>query len=222
LVLALLPCVAFCEEPVEPPKLKLRQTLKDQNLSFPSALAFSPDGKLLAVGSKFEKHGMPVGIWKGDKWHRPPRSLNAKINGGIHSLAYSPDGKGLVTATDSLRISRTGSSYRGLVVWNAISRRMEKQLDGLTTWENAVAFSPDGKTRSSGQSAPMIFRAVWEGCTAPTGLPTDEWSKQTRACVKTSVSARWRELHGLVEYSETVDAEPAKSGWNSATDRRQP
>lgn len=98
------------------------------------ALAFSPDGKILATAG-----GMDVGIsctlWDlstGEK-------LNTKFSGGhpgsIDAIAFSFDGELLVT----------GSS-QDILLWNISTGRVIKAFDG----RSPIAFSPDGKTLAHG------------------------------------------------------------------------
>jgi WD40 repeat protein len=69
----------------------------------PTAVHFSPDGRLLAVGyPNGQSH-----LWSTDTW-KPTSSLLAGDTGDIYALAISPDGE----------ILATGSSDRTVRLWD--------------------------------------------------------------------------------------------------------
>jgi WD40 repeat protein len=99
------------------------------------SVAFNPDGKTLAVGSR----NGAVNLW--DVGARPPRRLGAPLTGhnlGVSSVAFSPDGKTLAA----------GSYDRAVILWD-ISARPPQRLGAHLTRSGpvySVAFSPDSKT----------------------------------------------------------------------------
>jgi WD40 repeat protein len=131
------------------------------------AIAFSPDGKLLAVGGGM---GEVLRVWDvaaGRLLHR--------IDGRRtdHGLTFSPDSKTLAAWCDdrtlrlwdmatgkeqaALRTTRglclafapdgkvlAGGGQDGLVLWDVAARRELRQLPSRRAW--ALAFAPDGKT----------------------------------------------------------------------------
>jgi dipeptidyl aminopeptidase/acylaminoacyl peptidase len=111
------------------------------------ALAFSPDGKTLAVGSQ----GKIIRLWdvaaaKEGPECRDPRSPQ----GSISNLAFSPDGRLLASAGDDSVVR----------LWDAATGKPLRQLLGhqQTTW--AVTFAPDGKTLASTSEDKTI--RVWD------------------------------------------------------------
>lgn len=101
-----------------------------------SAIAFSPDGKMLAGGSD-------VGaIWlqridTGEIRHFSPRHTRR-----ILSVAFSPDGKTLTS----------GGLDKTIGLWDTETGTFRRRLTGHADTVNVVAFSPDGKILASGSS----------------------------------------------------------------------
>jgi RNA polymerase sigma factor (sigma-70 family) len=104
------------------------------------ALAFSPDSNLLAVAGW---DNPPKGSYFFRLWDvatgKPVRQFVVK--GGIESLAFTPDGKGLVCG---------GHYERGPVLWDVETQRAVRRFDsGAERTVLAVALSPDGKLLAS-------------------------------------------------------------------------
>ena len=111
-----------------------------------TALAFSPDGKRLAVGSW--GMGEPGDVEMYD-W-RQNRSLwrLAAHEGNIPTLAFSPDGATLATG-GAREYVRTRQVFAEVKFWNAATGELKQTWtdDGETF---ALAFSPDGKWVATG------------------------------------------------------------------------
>jgi len=92
-----------------------------------NALAWSPDGKLIAGGT---------GLWSPDGTHI--NDINATMGTGINSLAWSPDSQTLAAGSDNKIVG----------LFNTLGRPAST-LKGHTDRVLKVAWSPDGKTLAS-------------------------------------------------------------------------
>ena len=101
-----------------------------------SALAFSPDGKRLAIGSGV---GM-IKLFDTVTW-QPLNALQGHT-GYINSIAFSPDGRRLASA----------SNDKTIILWGATTGQPLRMLSGHTWTVNYVSFSPDGKLLASGST----------------------------------------------------------------------
>ena len=100
-----------------------------QHGSWVNALAYRPDGRVLATVSSDEE------IWLRDTGRGEPLILRPKL-AEVRSVVFSPDGKWVAT----------GTRYGITKVWDDRGREVAslKSKHGGDVW--AVAFSPDGKT----------------------------------------------------------------------------
>ncbi|HZU95377.1 MAG TPA: WD40 repeat domain-containing protein [Planctomycetota bacterium] len=97
------------------------------------SLAFSPDGKTLAVGGKKRSLGL---------WAVETGKLVAKLapgEGDVRSLAYSPDGKTLAVGVG-----------RVVELWDTSKNERRAALGEHRSDVWCVTFSPDGKTLATG------------------------------------------------------------------------
>jgi hypothetical protein len=110
--------------------------LKGERRSPPTCLAFSPDGKMLAVGRGALRDGAGVV----DVWQLDTATLRDSYRGhagGVTSLAFSPDSKRLATA----------SLDKTVTLWDTSTGQQRTRIlmiPSFIAW--AVAFSPNGKT----------------------------------------------------------------------------
>nr|WP_309694205.1 AAA-like domain-containing protein [Armatimonas sp.] len=125
----------------------------------PTALAFSPDGKRLAVGSSKGR----VELLDTTKPTYPVlHSLlghSAFIVGG---LAFSPDGTTLAS----------GCWDQTVKLWDTVTGRELRTLYGHKNWVQSVAFSPDGNTLVSGDADGRIL--LWRAATATQIAQTED------------------------------------------------
>jgi WD40 repeat protein len=113
-------------------------------------VAFSPDGKTLAVG---HQKGL-VRLWDSATF-KPIADLAREGNVGelqdsINGLAFSPNGKSLAVAGE-----------RGLVVWDLTSQVIEKTVDDKTK-TFTVEFTPDGKRLLVNDENRVGHFRIWE------------------------------------------------------------
>ncbi len=105
-----------------------------KTIQFPSmvaSVAFSPDGKTLALSTM--EHGVRILDSASGETRTFLRAYSARV-------AFSPDGKRLATS----------SSDRTIRLWDPVTGDEFALFKGHTDWISSVAFSPDDQTLASG------------------------------------------------------------------------
>lgn len=113
-----------------------------------SSLGYSPDGRLLAVGSEDGS----ILIWDliGGVEHRTLQTTaGTEPKFGISAVTFSPDGKLLISCGGSVA-----------EVWNVSSGRRINSLSGHSSWVANAIFSPDGGRIVTG--GPDGTVRIWE------------------------------------------------------------
>jgi outer membrane protein assembly factor BamB len=112
-----------------------------------AALAFSPDGKVLAVGA-----------WDSVKLRELPTGKQlpapARFNDWVCSVAFSPDGK-LLAAAGGSEFKPARNAYQTsaeVKLWDMAAKAERGRLAGHTSKVFAAAFAPDGKTLATGSA----------------------------------------------------------------------
>ena len=117
-----------------------------------TALAFSPDGRLLAAGDG--AGGVSVWDVAAATLQRSLVELEPHGQGvPVQSLAFSPDAKRLAVGRESPRYRRhhhgiadTKRPNTTILLWDPADGRKVREIEGPTGGVAAVAFSPDGNT----------------------------------------------------------------------------
>lgn len=110
------------------------------------AVAFSPDGRLLAVGDNFGE----ITLWN-TELQQPSGVTLYDAPDEVRALAFSPDGKWLVS----------GGSFGALTVWDVESGQPRRfKVSDSSDQIASIAISPDGKLLAAAGSISHI--TVWD------------------------------------------------------------
>ncbi|KAJ5710489.1 hypothetical protein N7488_004645 [Penicillium malachiteum] len=133
----------------------LKQTLKAHDIFGVTALAFSPNCRLLASSSSSlvtsDEDDNVVRLWD------PATGALLQIlrghSAGVSSLAFSHDGRQLAS----------GSNDRTVRLWDPIKDQLQPTLQGHKEWVSDLVLSPDGNMLASGSNDRTI--RLWSSIT---------------------------------------------------------
>jgi WD40 repeat protein/serine/threonine protein kinase len=120
---------------------QLLRALPGHDVGDGCSLAFSPDGRCLAVGTA----GRLVKLWDTAAWTEL-RTLEPPAGGQILGLSFRPDGAQLAVACGTLEWQ---GSEGEVSIWDVATGQPVRSLRGHIGGAFAVAFAPDGKRLAS-------------------------------------------------------------------------
>jgi len=124
------------------------------------AVAFSPDGHLLASG--LEDAGTQLWDAGTGQWLHtlsPDATFWSEMTGPVHAVAFSPDGRLLASASEDKTVR----------LWNPAAGQHERTLTGHARGIWGVAFSPDGRLLASASEDKTV--RLWIRPPASTSAP---------------------------------------------------
>ncbi|HEY7158758.1 MAG TPA: WD40 repeat domain-containing protein, partial [Gemmataceae bacterium] len=124
-----------------------------------NALAFSPDGKMLAAAGGSYGRGNCLLLWETDTG-RLVRSLSPRHT--LHCVAFSPDGRVLAASGRRSVLAGDSQEDREISLWEVVSGRQRLTLkydDGATS----LAFSPNGQLLAAACNNDKIYSGLMMG-----------------------------------------------------------
>ena len=120
------------------------------------SVAFSPDGRILASGSRGESGRGTIRLWDAVTGkHKLTLTLTRHEEEGIRIVAFSPDGRTLAT----------GGSDGKARLWSPVTGIQKQTLAGHTGGVWSIAFSPDGRTLATGSGDRDYKVRLWDAVT---------------------------------------------------------
>jgi WD40 repeat protein len=126
--------------------------LKLSNLKRGSGLAYSPDGKFLAMGGSHGEEDGSVTLWKlsTSGLKAVTGSELPSVKRPISHVAFSPDG----------RTIGSGSMDGKMILWDQATRKERLSINASRSYLAPVIFSPDGQFVASANE--LRYVTLWE------------------------------------------------------------
>lgn len=123
---------------------RIRRLVGMEGIVTPGAIAFSPDGRYAAAT-------VTESLWGGDVgavmlWEVRSGAVRCRLEGhreGPRALAFSPDGRALLSGSQHYRTQTTDSSG-DLILWDVSSCQLLRRFE-TTEDASSIAFSADGR-----------------------------------------------------------------------------
>jgi WD40 repeat protein len=143
------------------------------------AVSFSRDGSRLASASgvwaekQQERASGELRVWD-SRTGREERTLKGHTSGAYSSVAFSPDGRRLASASGVWDGKQLTWSSGEVKVWDAQAATEELALQGHTSIVTGVSFSPDGQRLASASEDKTV--KLWDARTGQEILTLKEHS----------------------------------------------
>jgi WD40 repeat protein len=148
LAVALMACVALSAR-AQTPKPKVLKLIDEMKINIGQrtihSIAFSPDGKLLAIG----EDNVHIYNVAGDS-PKAVCELKSRVAFGVHGLAFSPDGKLLAM----------GGGDHSIRLWEVNAQKELFQSRSHQACVRSVAFDPAGKVLATGSDDRTVL--LWD------------------------------------------------------------
>jgi WD40 repeat protein len=172
--------------------------------TFLNALAFSADGKFLAVGGNLGGIGGVQGpavelldAATGKQAHR----LEGQV-GQVSAMVFGPDGRTLaVGTTEFVSDGKMSTPTYGVLVWELASGQVRVRYRGHRGVVSCLAYAPDGRTLASGGSDTSVL--LWDLAgdasrpTEPAKLGAEEWKALWADLAGADAQRAWQAVRQL-------------------------
>jgi WD40 repeat protein len=141
------------------------------------AVAYSPDGRFVLSGGGYPNGDGTIRLW--DVATGVERLRFGPTPSWVGALAFSPDGCQVLSGQ---------VQYKPMILWDTATGKQIRRFD-VGSWNCSVAFSPDGRRASGGDTTPV---RVWD---TDTGNATQLFVVPTKPhvyhCVAFSPDEKW-------------------------------
>jgi uncharacterized protein with WD repeat len=120
----------------------------------------APEGAPLDIMLASASIDQTIRLWDVRKPKETIKRVLKGHTGPVVSIAFSPDGKTLASASDDDKAQTCASDDHTIVLWDMPTKQENAKLKGHTENVRSVAFSPDGKTLASASNDQTI--KLWD------------------------------------------------------------